>query len=234
VAWDRDGNLTLLPPLLGRSSQAYGVNAAGLAVGFDGGDNNAIKTFAVRWDRDGNPTELPRLHAGDETSQAFGINAAGKAVGISGNSPVVWDRDGNPTELPFPAGAGGAVVRGINDRGEAAGTAGGEGGAFWDRDGNLTLLPTLPGGVGNEVPEARFAAGNVINVHGEVVGISFGAGGGATVWDSDGNPTALPFLAGAFGNSAFGINAAGEIVGYSIGPSGFRAVVWRPTSSGAP
>jgi uncharacterized membrane protein len=49
----------------------------------------------------------------------------------------------------------------------------------------------------------------------------------AVVWDRDGIPAPLPFLPGDTWSEAAGINAPGEIVGFSIGSEGSTAVVWR-------
>lgn len=69
-----------------------------------------------------------------------------------------------------------------------------------------------------------------INAAGEIAGWSFGATPMiAVIWDSGGNPTALPPLPGDEASQAEDINAAGMVVGRSRGPGGAqRAVMWGP------
>jgi uncharacterized membrane protein len=247
VVWDRHGDPTLLPLLFGHYSAAFDVNAAGLIVGGEV-DVSFIKEFAVFWDRDGNPTELPHLDPNQVSSGTRGINAAGEIVGFSAlegpdpwhlDSPVVWDRHGNPTSLPLPSSAlFGAKALSISERGEVVGLFSpsflvGVHGVVWDRDRNFRELRPLPGYV-----RTFLRVGKIINLRGVVVGTSSGLVEfeRATVWDSDGNPTALPFLGpNDYRSWASAINAAGEIVGFVESSSdGFRAVVWRPDRRGAP
>jgi uncharacterized membrane protein len=241
VVWDRHGNPTVLPTLLGGDAFARDINASGLIVGSET-DRSALRPIAVSWDRDGNPVELPRRGSYQIGSSAHGINNTGEIVGYIRMEadparwydwPVAWDRFGNPSLLRCPSGAprSGPKALSISERGEVVGTCWlpsmppGVNGVVWGRAGSFRELPPLPG-------DERSGAYD-INVRGEVVGVSISADRRrtATVWDSDGNPTALPFLEPNDTNSgASGINAAGEIVGWS----GARAVVWRPDRRVAP
>lgn len=103
VAWDRTGQLRVLPPLadgvngfpafgcIVQGSHAADITNSGIAVGL-----SATGTQAVRWDPDGTPVALPPL-PGDTFSWAHGVNEAGVAVGFSAvdasakvKTAVVW------------------------------------------------------------------------------------------------------------------------------------------------
>ena len=61
---------------------------------------------------------------------------------------------------------------------------------------------------------------------GKAAGVSVAAASGV-LWDHDGNAVALPALRGDVFSWAKGINAAGVVVGFSLGGTGRTAVIWR-------
>jgi len=125
--------LTDLTPATGTESAAFGVNAAGLAVGYSGAPNGIHQ--ATRWTA-GVGTLLSNL-AGDTFSEARGINAAGTVAGFSstgingsgqstGDKAVTWIGT-VPTNLavttaPSIAGVTGPALTG--SRAEAISTTG--------------------------------------------------------------------------------------------------------------
>jgi uncharacterized membrane protein len=233
VVWDSRGNPSLLPSPL-RLGTAMDINASGLVIGTE---RIGYRAYGILWDRDGNRTEL----VGNLKIFVSAINAAGKILGVSvgrlppplgGFPTLVWDRHGNIRELAEPACYGD-----ISDSGEIVGRLD-RSLMVCDQEGNIIrVLPPLPGLERSGWRWLQKTAGT-INARGEVVGRSWSDFwlGTATVWDSDGNPTALPD-SGPDDRSSYatGINAAGEIVGnFDRGPAGFRAVVWRPDRRRAP
>jgi uncharacterized membrane protein len=239
VIWGPDGIPAPLPPLPGDTqSIASAINPAGVVVGA----SFAIEfgpPLAVVWDGDGTPAPLPPL-PGDTQSEATAINPTGVVVGFSagggGETAVMWDPNavhaGVPTPLaPLPDDTSSRAT-GISPSGVVVGWSNGIDGSMavvWDGDGIPTPLPPLAGDL------ESMAYG--VNGAGEVVGNSCRSfcflwdpeseSRTAVVWDRDGIPAPLPPLPGGSWSEAAGINAPGEIVGFSIGSEGFTAVVWR-------
>lgn len=217
------------------SSRASAIDAAGTVVGVSvlGLAPDSPEYFATVWSRDGRARALATLGPGQ--SWANGINDAGHIVGAfshivasqSRTDAVRWDADGTFHTL---ASLGGnySQANGINGRGQVvgySGTADGGGGAvLWESDGSIRQLTVLGA-------EMRFTWATRINAHGQVVGQSHAsfedAQARARTWLPDGSVQALP-QGGAIGASAYALNDAGTVVGFSIlGGGQHRATIWE-------
>jgi probable HAF family extracellular repeat protein len=182
------------------------------------------------------------LLPGDTVGMANGINDSGQAVGMSGTCAntviggaaagphaVLWERDGSVQDLGNLGGtvntgllAAGTEAWVINNRGMVAGQSDLAGNkAFhpflWTRETGMIDLGVLPGDL--------VGAGLNMNNRGEIVGASVSAPGLAS-----GNPRAFLWQQGVMTDlnalipadaplyllTAFGINDAGEIVGFGV------------------
>jgi probable HAF family extracellular repeat protein len=178
--------------------------------------------------------------SGDTVSIALWINEKGEAVGISGTCAntvvpptaygphaVLWDGDGRPHDLGNLGSTAANAGLSINNRGQVVGassptdqstTFNGVLAFLWTREKGIKSLGVLPGDV------ASGATG--INDRGEVIGASIDPMGNprAVVWH-DASIADLNDLAVADSPFdvlllAFGINDAGEIVGFGVTTGG--------------
>jgi probable HAF family extracellular repeat protein len=202
---------------------------------------------AVVWGpRQGEVRSLRPL-SGDAVGIANGINDDGQVVGSSGSCAntvippfaaglhaVLWDKDGSAHDLGNLGGKGnpdllaiGNIANAINSRGQVAGVSAMPGNTtthafLWTRErGKMLDLGVLSGDVNS--------AALGINDRGEMVGASFGA-----VGPINGNPRAflwrnammtdlndlIPAISPLHLLTAFGINDAGEIVGFGVTNTG--------------
>lgn len=188
---------------------------------------------------------LPLL-GGDRTGMALAINDVGQAVGISGSCSntvfppfvaaphaVLWDSDRSVVDLlnlggtgnPSVLAAGNAALA-INNRGEVTGTSSLVDNVthhpfLWTKKTGMVDLDVLPGD--------NIGAGLAINNEGDVVGASIAGAdplsgsSRAALWRNgqrfDLNTLALP-NASLYLLTAFGINDAGQIVGFGATSSG--------------
>ena len=214
-----NGHMTDLGTLGGPSSVALGINASGQVVGgvYLPGSSSPE---AFLWSN-GQMTDL------GVPGFARTINDSGQVVGegrpsYGAGHAFLWS-NGQLTDLGTLGGAGSAAY-GINNIGQVVGNSGladGSGGAFLWSDGQMTDLG-LPG------------VADAINDSGQVVGWWAavpipGQQGYYThaLLYSNGQMTDLGTLYG--GNSeAHGINASGQVVGYSDGTGGssWHAFLW--------
>lgn len=241
--WDNDV-MRALPTLGGNHSFAAGVNNLGQIAGWAETavhdttctDAQVLGFKAVIWEpKTGSNGKvkarvLPPLPP-DAASAATAINDAGQAVGISGDCDqavgrfsarhaVLWDKNGKPTEIPNLGGKTWHTPMDINAAGDVVGFSNPPGenpvGNFiaqaflWPFGAaSLTGLGTLDA---DPLSEA-FA----INVHRQVVGLSFGgaAGARAFLWQDDVlyNLNDLADIAPDVLLSAQDINDAGVITG---------------------
>lgn len=233
VRWSGAGaariDLAALPG--SRSSVAFGINDAGVAVGQTETADHHL--HAVSW-AGGCPTDLGTLPGGTE-SQALGVNAHGQVVGQAttgrgqvllgpGAHAVRWD-GGHPTDLgTLPKGTA-SWASGINAAGQVVGEAvladGGARAVRWDR-GHITNLGALPG--------AQVSGAEAINDAGQIVGGGGTAAGGtsyhALLWDR-GAIVDLGTLGGQ-GSLALAINDAGVVVGEADVAGGAQhAFIWH-------
>jgi len=198
----------------GINGRANAVNDKGQITGFDV-DASSRAPHAVRWDN-GVKTDLGTL--GGSSSLGYAINADGIVVGnarISGccvNHAVMWLADGSVVDLGLliPSSSD-STAYGMNDRGDAVGTAANEWGGntqavVW-RQGKGSILAPL---VANAVSVAYD-----VNNKGQIVGLS----GHATLWENDQAIDLNSLLPKSFLDdgwildSATGINDDGSIVG---------------------
>jgi probable HAF family extracellular repeat protein len=237
--WE-DGVMTALPPFPGGlDSFGASINNRGQAVGWaENGVHESTCTApqvlqfeAVIWGPElGGMTELPPL-SGDLDGAATAINDKGEVVGISGicdqaagrfsaKHAVLWE-DGMPINLGnFDGGGAWNTPTGINNRSQVVGFANLSGtlaGALnpvaflWSKEHHMQKLHPLEGDTNS------WAWG--INVHGQVVGQSFGGATPRAFLYQDGIMTDLNTLIQP--NSplhlvlANDINDSGEIVGFA-------------------
>src|SRR6266480_655710 len=227
--WDHGVTTELLSPD-GQSTYAYGINDAGQVVGRV--HNGSSAYHAALWEN-GTMTDLGTL--GGDFGEALAINNAGQIVGRSTDASgatraFLWE-DGTMTDLGTLPGDSGSTAYNINAAGEIVGSsfngAGASHAVFW-KNGTITDL----GGLGGDFSEAHG-----INDAGQVVGVSRTIVGGnsddnrAVLWD-DGVVTDLGILPGLLGASAYDINDAVQIVGYSGGRDlPWSAVMWTLVSA---
>jgi hypothetical protein len=216
-------NVVLLPDIADSSvgySEALGINASGQIVGLGGFDSGIAP---IVWSPNGTGMVL-NPGAGDE-SFALGINASGQIVGSTANfsrtgyDAVVWLSNGAGTVLSAVGGCcgDGSFAFGINASGQVVGTSNGSAVLWSASNGSVTVL-----GAGEA---------NAINDLGQIVGESSVH---ATLWSaSTGAATTLPDIGSQGVSWALGINASGQIAGFSAtatAPDGVvtsqEAVLW--------
>jgi probable HAF family extracellular repeat protein len=166
---------------------------------------------------------------GGNSSRANGISESGIIVGLaalpsSAQHSVIWDESGI-VDMGLPPGSFGTAVA-VNDAGQVA--CYGEGNpqtyqAFFWENGIWTPTGVLPGhseSIARDIDSA-----------GRIVGSSFilGQEHRAVMWDA-GVVTDLGTLGGS--SNAYGINDAGQVVGYSLanlpdGELGLRGFLWE-------
>lgn len=203
-----------LAPLGGNTySAAYGLNAAGVAVGESGATVSTIDpiTNAIVTTIDGNTVAVVWPAAAAQLLPATGLFAGGAsaAYAISDDGKVVGEA--------------------VND------AAGNTAAIFWPSTVTApVILGNLPGGTfasaffigadGRIVGEARNSAGQV-----QAVVWTPGAGG---VFAPGQAPTPLAGLAGQLASVAFGVEANGRIVGEAELPGGVvHGVIWNADGS---
>ena len=159
---------------------------------------------------------LPSLSTSSSRLLEGFINDAGDGAGtfLSGgsNKPYRWSGGNTPTELPLPAGAGQGFVTGINAHGDVAGyvTISGTAHAVVWRSGATAAQPlgTLGGtrGYAHAIGDNGFVAGCANDDQNRMRPF---------VWTPVSGMVALDSQWGC----AYGLNAAGQIVGY-VGADG--------------
>ncbi|WP_224362776.1 choice-of-anchor A family protein [Hyalangium versicolor] len=218
----KDGVMTDLGTLGGKSSSAVDINAYGQVVGsasiiIAGRSYN----HAFLWE---NGVMKDLGPPGPGSSSAKAINDSGQVVGVTGNLHGFSWKDGVMTDLGTLGGAQ-SDVTGLNASGQVIGfsyIAGNKGQhAFVWKDGVMTDLGTLGGSYSNAV---------AINDSGQVVGYAYVPGNKlyrAVLWQNGeiidlGTPA-------EFSSLAVDINASGQVVGYVYDASNYRhnPFVWK-------
>lgn len=173
-----------------------------------------------------------------DSHSAYGINASGVAVGFSGGrGGAVWNAgQQTPSRLdPIPPDDTGTLGNDINDSGLVAGKS--SHGADTDVGGEQTTACTWStGGLSAGVtiagtrllnPPGTKSLTIAVNNSGRVIGRSV-IDGSAQSWRYDnGVWTVLRALPGGGATAVRRLNAAGDIVGLSIGGGGQKPAVWK-------
>jgi len=223
----RDGVMTDLGTLPGYpGSDAFGIAPDGRIVGRS--QQSVDVGHAVLWEN-GTIVDLGTL--GGTTSVAYAINPSGVVVGSSktpdGNEHAFVWRDGVMADLGTLGGAK-SVAYAINPSGDIVGSsttaAGEEHAVLWPKGGTIVDLGTL-GRV------SSVATG--INPSGQIVGYFTGApSSGAFIWQRGvmaellGVLREVPGFVGEGVPHAYGINAAGEVVGDGLTDYRPHAALW--------
>jgi probable HAF family extracellular repeat protein len=152
-SWEDDSMINL--GSLGDNSLGYGINDAGLIVGFCS-DSTSFSTAASLWDN-GDIISLGSL--GSDYNYAWAINNSGQIVGRSGIHAFLWE---NESDGMIDMGIGEAVA--INDAGQIVGKSGGAA-CLWENGIMKKLDDLLLAGSGWELHEAT-----AINNLGQIVG----------------------------------------------------------------
>lgn len=213
----------------------------------------------VIWNsRSGSVKQLSTL-PGDNVGLAFWVNDAGQAVGVTGTCAnttlppfsvgrhaVLWEADGSVVDLGNLGGTGdpsrlgvGNVAHSINSKGQVVGVSALAGnltvhGFIWTKSTGMRSLDPLDGHV--------FSGAVGINKDGDVVGVSVGGDGvpdgsnptSAVIWRRGSQQaTDLNLLTAAptplILMFAYGINDAGEIVGFAFEPESQTLHAYRAT-----
>lgn len=209
--------LTVLPTLGGATAEAMAINDAGIVVGSasltNGTRTTAPVAYPARWTRDDSGAWVVAALTTISGGKAHAVNGAGDAVGTRMGSALVWPAGGDERRL----GAG--VALGINlDGVVVGGTEYGlaSRGRVWTFDAPTASwlereLPPLDGGT--------LSLAFAISEAGRIAGAAATATGvwKAVVWSRTASGWSAPvLLPGLDGPSAgFGINATGDVVGYS-------------------
>ena len=220
------GTLATPGPFSIYGSVAYGVDNTGRVVGWSQTSTRA--THAFLWEQ-GTMTDLGTL--GGAASVAYAISSSGIVVGSSltagGEEHAFMWRNGVMADLGTLGGAK-SIAYAVNPSGDIVGSsttpAGEEHAVLWPKGAGIVDLGTL--GRASSV-----ATG--INPSGQIVGYFTGApSSGAFVWQKGvmselpGVLREVPGFVGEGVPHAYGINAAGEVVGDGVTDYKPHAALW--------
>jgi len=232
----------------GTKSEAFGINDAGVVVGYSTAPNASTSGFAerpFRWTAAGGMEELGTLSSevGWDWGRAQAINAGGQIAGWSyatsrAQRATLWTAAGVPSDLGAFAPGLNSLAMAINDVGQVAGfsvtATGGLHAFLW--------TPGVPNGTTGAMIDLGTLGGTNswafgVNDAGTVVGRSLTSGGEsrAFVWTAASGMVDLGALGTGEMSAATGINAQGQIAGYSeVAPGGaMHAFLWTPSGPGA-
>ncbi len=190
------------------------INDSGLMVGFTVINNEGIFSYATA-----GGAITPVQNGGEVQGAGDQLNAAGQTL-FSASGPTsgtfhsfIYNQDGTQIPIPLPPGQSSMSPSAINDAGQVAGwtTGSSPANAFLYSGGVVKSLGALPG----DTSSMAYA----INKSGEVVGVSQSTGAFHGFLYSNGAMQSLGSL-GAGWSVPQGINASGEIYGYSATADG--------------
>jgi probable HAF family extracellular repeat protein len=159
---------------------------------------------------------------GGSLSAAEAVNDRGEVVGQSDGRAVLW-RTGQVIDLGTPRGLGSFALD-INEVGQVVGYRQVAGGfrAFSWQDGALTDLPPLPGDTDS--------LAQAVNDDGDVLGLSFAAGGRPVLWRG-GRPVDLSVTTKLYRGEE--LDNVGRIAGEVSSPDGASTIPVLQSSAGA-
>ena len=227
TAFAQTYSVTDLGPLSGAPTYAASINDSGAVGGYARPDANSARAWI--WKNGFGFTDAGSLGGADNRGVA--VSAFGRLYGTSQNASglargFVFDPIAlTLTDLGSIAPGDAVKVAGVNAGGVVAGTTttGGATTGFTLSGGAMTLLGALPGA---DLPAT--SAANAINDAGQVVGVGSWVNGGTRAFRTDAGG-ALVSLGTLGGNdsTATAINAAGQVVGYSVQSIyGIRAFIY--------
>jgi len=212
--WSKSGGFKDLGTLGGDDSAAFGLNALGQVVG-QANSSAGMPDQAFLWTQSAGMVDLGTL--GGASSAANAINASGQVAGQSEMAngfahAFVWSQSGGMKDLGTLAGGQQSAANGINSAGEIAGWANvgsNDHAITWTQSAGLVDL-----GITASCGSTAFG----INDSGEVVGW-FNTSGNCSFtshgfsWTQGGGLKDLGLLTGGQYSFAYGVSAAGQIVG---------------------
>ena len=229
----------------GTTSEALGVNDAGLVVGYSRVPSTYTTGYAeraFRWTPGGGMEELGTLSSevGWDWARAAAVNDAGQIVGWS-NAPsryqhaTLWTATGGPYDLGGLTSRG-SLATAINASGQVAGFGESVAGPLHA----FLWTPSTPNGTTGTIVDLGTLGGaaswaDALNDAGTVVGRSQTSSGAthAFVWTATSGMIDLGTLGGT-DSRATGINTQGQIVGEAMTADGVtHAFLWTPAAPGA-
>ena len=226
-------DLGALPDPIEGVSVGYGINDRREVVGSSGPDSRAFLWSAST----GMRTLGPVQPNGPNALVAWGTNDRGDVVGEMGNANAMfgegnhaflWSETGGVRDLgDLPGGSDHSTAFAINASRQVVGSTSVPNGVhpfLWSVSTGMQDLGTLP-----DSPQVAIGQANDINNAGQVVGtVTAGASEEphGFIWSASTGMKDLGVLSDGGYSYAYGINAAGEVVGQSGGPGTRYAVLW--------
>jgi probable HAF family extracellular repeat protein len=215
VLWGADGSVQDLGTLGGSVGVATGVNDSGVVSGYsDAAQGSPL--FAFVWRAS---TGMQKLSSNYSITNAIGSSSVvgyyvNKALGQHAAMWGIWN--GVQKDLGTLGGSY-SVAFGLNVHNTVVGSSevtrgGGDVHGFvWTKSTGMRDLGKLPGG--------SYSAANAVNSHGMITGVANLSSGDqhAVVWSASGKIMDIGTLGGVNAYST-GINAAGQVAGYSLVP----------------
>lgn len=231
--WSKSGGLKDLGTLGGDDSAAFGINVSGEVVGQANASAGALDQ-AFLWTHGAGMVDLGTL--GGASSAANAVNASGQVAGESELSSgfvhaFLWSQSGGLKDLGTLSGGQQSGANAINSAGEIAGWANvgtNDHAITWTQSGGLVDLGITAncGSTALGINDSNVVVGWFNNS----TSCSFTSHGFS--WTHGGGVKDLGVLSGGQYSFAYGINAAGQIVGTAqSSTSAPVAVLWTADGS---